>query len=224
MSRHALVVMAKQPLPGRAKTRLSPPLSPEEAAALAECLLRDTLDLMAAVPEVSRVIAYHPPEAGGYFAAIAPAGFRCLAQVGADLGARLDHALASCLAEGHGCAAAIGADSPSLPPGVVAEAFAALEGGADVALGPAEDGGYYLVGLRRPCPALFRVAMSTPTVLAETLAIARREGLAVALLPPWFDVDAAADLARLGASLAECPPEQGRRTRAFLAALAGRGG
>jgi uncharacterized protein len=83
--------------------------------------------------------------------------------------------------------------------------------------GPADDGGYYLVGLREPQPRLLReVPMSTPTVLADTLALAEKQSLRVALLPGWYDIDSAEDLRRLAAELRDAPPEVAPRTRAFL--------
>jgi glycosyltransferase A (GT-A) superfamily protein (DUF2064 family) len=111
-------------------------------------------------------------------------------------------------------------DSPTLPPAQVAGAFAALDG-ADVVLGPCEDGGYYLIGLKRPQPRLLReVPMSTPHVLRDTLALAEQAGLRVALLAPWYDVDTAQELDRLRADLAYQAPGIAPHTRAFLARLA----
>jgi hypothetical protein len=107
-------------------------------------------------------------------------------------------------------------DSPTLPLGCLVAAFAALDD-ADVVLGPCDDGGYYLIGLKRPAPRLLReVPMSTPTVAADTLALAAAAGLRVGLLPAWYDVDDAASLARLMAELAATPPETAPNTRAFL--------
>jgi glycosyltransferase A (GT-A) superfamily protein (DUF2064 family) len=111
-------------------------------------------------------------------------------------------------------------DSPSLPPAYVAQAFDLLDRGADAVFGPCHDGGYYLVGMRRPLSALLReVQMSTPTVLADTLAIAAREGVDVALLPPWYDVDTGSELAHLAGELHTAPPDTAAHTRRGLAAL-----
>ncbi len=148
--RRALLVIAKRPTPGQTKTRLSPPLVPEQAAGLYECFLRDTLDVARAVPGVSRIIHYAPGEAAGYFEQLAP-DFGLRPQVGESLGSRLDQVLAACLNDGVTRAVIIDSDSPSLPPEYVASAFAGLET-ADVVLGPCEDGGYYLIGLKRPQP------------------------------------------------------------------------
>lgn len=214
---NALLVIAKRPAPGRTKTRLTPPLSPEQAAALYECFLRDTLDLARRLPGVTPAIAYLPAEDRPYFAELAP-GFVLVLQEGAALGERLDNALTHVLAHGFRRVAIMNSDGPTLPLAYLAAAFDALAGPADVVLGPSDDGGYYLIGLKRPAPRLLReVRMSTPTVLAETLALARELGLRVELLPPWYDVDDAESLARLQAELAHAPGDVALYTRTFLA-------
>lgn len=216
-ARRALFIMARQPAPGATKTRLCPPLSPERAAALYACFLADVIDrVRAAVGRVGGLIpgiAFTPPDATAHFAALAP-GFDLAPQVGATLGERLDGVLSGALARGYGQVAAINSDSPSLPVAYLVAAFAALDDPAvDVVLGPCDDGGYYLIGWKRPHPALVRdVTMSVPDTLAQTLVVAGQAGLRVALLPPWYDVDGPADLARLAAD-----PALGRHTRPFLA-------
>ncbi len=217
----ALLVIAKQPTPGQTKTRLTPSLSAAAAAALYECFLADTLDLVRRIPGVDHLVAYLPAEAQAYFRALAP-DFGLVLQEGVGLGERLDNALTGCLRGGYARAVIMNSDGPTLPPAYLVQAFAALRDGAEVVLGPSDDGGYYLIGVRQPVPRLLRaVRMSTPTVLADTLALAAQEGLRVALLPTWFDVDEAADLVRLGRELSGAPPEVAPRTRAFLAQLAG---
>ena len=218
-SRHALLVIAKRPAPGQTKTRLSPPLLPEQAADLYDCFLRDTLDIARAVPGVSRWVHYAPDTAAGYFQQLAP-DFGLRPQVGVSLGPRLDQVLTACLAEGFERAVIMDSDSPTLPPARVAGAFAALEA-ADVVLGPCDDGGYYLIGLKQPQPRLLReVQMSTPHVLRDTLALAEQAGLRVELLAPWYDVDTAPELERLRADLAAHPDGAAPQTRAFLSRLA----
>ncbi len=213
---NALLVIAKRPTPGRTKTRLTPPLTTEQAAALYECFLVDTLDLARRVPETDRLIAFLPAEARPYFAALAP-DFELVLQAGAGLGERLDNALTGCLRRGYERAIIMNSDGPTLPAAHLAQAFAALRDGADVTLGPSTDGGYYLIGVKQPTPRLLReVRMSTPTVLADTLALAAEEGLRVELLPAWYDVDEAADLDRLARELANAPPEVATHTRALL--------
>ncbi len=218
-SRNALLVIAKRPAAGQTKTRLSPPLLPEQASDLYECFLRDTLDVARAVPDVSRLVHYAPDEAATYFAHLAP-DFGRRPQVGDSLGPRLDQVLTRCLAEGFQRAVIMDSDSPTLPASYVSQAFAALDQ-ADVVLGPCEDGGYYLIGLKRPQSRLLRdVQMSTPHVLRATLALAQRDGLRVALLQSWYDVDTVQELGRLRADLAAEDNGVAPHSRAFLARLA----
>lgn len=216
----ALLMVAKRPAPGRTKTRLTPPLMPEQAAALYECFLRDTVELMRQVPGVQPAIAYLPAEERAYFEALAP-GFELIRQQGNDLGERLDNALNHYLSRDYTRVTIMNSDGPNLPVAFVAGAFQALDDGADVVLGPSDDGGYYLIGLKRPAPRLLReVRMSTPEVLADTLHLAAQENLRVALLPAWYDVDDSDSLARLRAELAEAPSGVARHTRAMLQATA----
>ncbi|MCX7790562.1 MAG: TIGR04282 family arsenosugar biosynthesis glycosyltransferase [Chloroflexaceae bacterium] len=221
MMRQTLLIFAKQPVAGRTKTRLCPPLSHAAAAELYACFLRDTLALARQVPASSRVIVYQPEEAAGYFAALAP-DFALLPQQGADLGERMDRCFTTVLGAGPGAAVLIGSDIPTLPVAHVNRAFALL-GEHDLVLGPSDDGGYYLIGMRRPHPRLLReVAMSTPEVLRDTLAIAAELGLRAALLPGWYDVDTPADLGRLRAELSAAPLTVAPHTRAWLATFAER--
>jgi rSAM/selenodomain-associated transferase 1 len=214
--RNALLVVAKRPAPGQTKTRLCPPLTPDQAATLYECFLRDTLDLIRQVPGVQPVIAYLPEAEQAYFANLAP-NFQLLRQEGADLGARLDHALTTYLQLGYTRAVIMDSDSPTLPANCLVTAFEALAE-ADVVLGPCDDGGYYLIGLNNPAPRLLReVQMSTPHVVSDTLALAKEEGLRVELLPTWYDVDNVAALARLAGELNRSPMTVAPHTRVFFA-------
>jgi len=213
---NALIVVAKQPAPGRTKTRLSPPLTHEQASALYECFLSDTLDQMRQVNEARRVIAYLPLDAQDYFRHFAP-DFELIPQNGHDLGSRLDHALTGYLSQGYERAVIMDSDSPTLPPSYLSQAFNALADSADVALGPCDDGGYYLIGIKNPVPRLLReVQMSTPTVAAETIALAEEEGLKVSLLPMWYDIDDAASLLRLMKEVENLNSNVATHTRKFL--------
>jgi rSAM/selenodomain-associated transferase 1 len=215
--RRALIVVAKRPRAGQTKTRLCPPLSPQQAAELYACFMVDTLALMTEVDSVDPVIAYAPHTDETYFRELAGTAFSLLPQVGDSLGVRLNHVLNRCLAMGYDQVVVMNSDSPHMPPQHLREAFAQLEEAAvDVVLGPTDDGGYYLIGLKRPCPPLFDVTMSTPTVLQETLALARAEGLGTACLPAWYDVDTVHDLQRLINELADLPPDVAVATRRFL--------
>jgi rSAM/selenodomain-associated transferase 1 len=217
VTRGALVVFARQPAPGRVKTRLTPPFSPEQAAALYRAMLADVLDASAAMAErfgLDAVLAVTPPEACAELARSAPAAFRAVAQRGPDLGARMEWAAAEAAAAGAAPIVLRGSDSPALAADAVGDALRALDG-HDLALIPDRDGGYGLVALRRPAPGLFSHPMSTASVLADTLAQASRLGLRARVLGPGFDVDTAADLRWLAAARSEsgslCP-----RTLAYL--------
>lgn len=220
MRRRCLILFTKPARPGRVKTRLIGALSAEQAAELHEAFLADVCArLLGGSFELRLAWALEPdqelprePYAG------APA-IDAVVQSGPDLGARLYQALADA-GRAAELVAAVGSDHPELEPATVEEAFTHLEDGADVVLGPAVDGGYYLIALRREALAeeLFSgIAWSTETVLAETLERCRRRYLRVELLAPGHDVDRPADLERLAARLRGgaglCP-----RTHALLTA------
>ena len=212
----ALVIMAKEPAVGRTKTRLCPPLTPARAAQLYEALLRDTIHLAAGLDGVQLAVALTPPEATAQFERWSPPGTTLLPVSGVDIGECLDRVFFSLLAAGHSGVMALNSDGPTLPPAHLDQALAQLDQ-ADVVLGPGEDGGYYLVGLRAPHPRLFyEIDWSTERVLPQTLARAESLGLSVALLPPWYDVDTAPDLERLRAEVETLPPRAVPHTRRFL--------
>src|SRR5215207_6756464 len=186
----AVVVMVKAPRAGFVKTRLTPPLSAGEAAALAACFAQDAVR-GAVLSACEVVIAYTPADGRATLEALLPGGLRWLEQRGRDLGERLEHAAAQSFARGAGPLVFVGTDSPTLPPSFITRAVSSLDAGeADIALGPTEDGGYYLVGLRRPAPGLFRdIAWSTPHAYAHTARNAARLNLRLLELPAWYDVD-----------------------------------
>lgn len=225
--RRAILIMAKQPIPGASKTRLQPAVSADEAADLARCFLLDAVELCrdaaAGMPDTEVRVAGAPATAGPYFAELVP-GVGFVAQLGDDLSDRLDHVLTEAIGEGFDQAVAINSDSPTMPAALLLQAFDHLDRpDVDVVLGPAEDGGYYLIGWKRPNDRLVRsVEMSTPTVLADTLAIAAEEGLTVELLTPWYDVDEPVDLERLRADL-DGGGFCGQHTARFLADRPGLG-
>jgi rSAM/selenodomain-associated transferase 1 len=194
----AVAVMAKAPGFAPVKSRLQPPLTADEARALATAFLLDRLDAVAALSGAAALLAFAPPEAAAALRTLAPASVRLLAQRGDELGERLTHLFDDLLAE-HAAALVLDADSPTLPMAWVSDGLQTLAAGtADVVLGPADDGGYWGIGVRASCPKLFAdVPWSTDRVLATTLARAEVLGLRVRLLPRWFDVDTEADLRRL---------------------------
>jgi hypothetical protein len=218
---NALIVVAKEPVPGRTKTRLCPPFTPESAAEFYRCLLLDTLALMARLEMADHTVAYTPDSARGYFEGLAPNGFRLVLQQGGDLGERLANALAHHFDLGYRRAVIMNSDGPTLPQACLEAAFSGLDS-ADVTLGLSHDGGYYLIGMKRLHPDLFRgIDWSTEQVIPQTLAICRRLGLAVHQLPAWYDVDVEADLARLAGDLAR-DPAAAPRTWAFLQSWEGK--
>lgn len=217
--KHALVVMAKRPLPGRTKTRLSPPLTLEQAANLYQCFLEDTLDLMCQVKMADSVIAYLPAEDQVYFKALAP-NFRLVAQLGENLGERLDIASQSFLKHGYQKVVLINSDGPTIPVEYLNAAFEKLSDDRDLVIGPSEDGGYYLIGMQQPIPQILRgVEMSTPKVTKDTLKLAEQASLVVHMLPEWYDVDDASTLQRLITELKTAPVQVAHHTRGYLTQL-----
>lgn len=203
--RQALAVAAKAPQPGTVKTRLHSRLSAEEATELYRCFLKDTLLLMYSVPKTERVISYTPKGGERYFDSIHSDKLcnngnpRLLLQRGESFGDKLYHAFEELFGEGFDSVVIIDADSPTLPRAYLTDAFDELaRPGERMVLGPAEDGGYYLIGLNRPHRRLFEeITWSSDRVLAETLERAREIALEVSLLPMWYDVDDSATLERL---------------------------
>ncbi len=202
VSQPIIGVMAKAPRPGFAKTRLIPALGAAGAAALAEAFIADTADLVRR-SGIDAVLIATPSDAVDELSALA--GLTAIPQREGDLGARMAGAFADLFARGHAPALLIGTDSPTLPIEHLSAALCLC--GADahaVVLGPAEDGGFWCVGLSRPQPGLFEgIAWGTPVVLAETRARAERLGVPVVLGPRWHDFDGPADLLRLHQELSE---------------------
>jgi rSAM/selenodomain-associated transferase 1 len=186
--------MAKASMAGRTKTRLVPPLTAEEAATLNTVFLRDAADNLLATAKVADAscwMAYSPAGSAPFFRTNLPAGIGLLETVAPTLGGCLLGAAEALLGAGHDAVCLVNSDSPTLPVGYLAEAVAALAAaGERIVLGPATDGGYYLIGMKRAHAGLFEdIAWSTEKVFAETVARAAALGLAVHRLPSWYDVD-----------------------------------
>jgi rSAM/selenodomain-associated transferase 1 len=186
-ARHSLGLFAKQPAPGRTKTRLAAATSAEFAARVAHALLAHALDRFAGVP-AERYAVFDPPDGRLFFDSLAAGRYRLEPQAEGDLGRRLEAFFAARFAAGDRAVIAVGTDSPTMPVEWVAEAFGRLEN-ADVVLGPATDGGYYLIGLRRPVPVFTGIAWGTARVLGQTVACVEEAKCSLNLLPPWYDVD-----------------------------------
>ena len=206
----AIGVMAKAPRPGFSKTRLCPPLRPEQAAALSAAFLRDISEnivLAARLVPIVGYVAYAPAGQEALFKGHLAAGTRLLLADGSSpappdikgFGRCLLHAIERMLTLGHGSAVVLNSDSPTLPTSLLVRAATALAADGDrVVLGPADDGGYYLLGMKAAHAGLFAdIAWSTGSVAETTRARAAALGLDVVELPTWYDVDDQAALTRL---------------------------
>lgn len=228
----AVGIICKTPIPGQSKTRLAPFVGVEGAAELAACFLSDVAAAIQAVPDVTGrrgYAVYAPAGSEDALRPLLPPEFGLVCRRGTTLEGVLHGATEELLAAGHDCVILINGDSPTFPPLAISAAMAALRVPGDrVVLGPAEDGGYYLIGLKTAHAALFRdIPWSTPAVLATTRDRANGIGLEVALLPVWYDVDDEATLRLLVSEIkgAPLPFDHGGlaggpapRTRAFIAA------
>jgi hypothetical protein len=198
------------------------------ASELSACFLRDVAEAIEAVPEAlgrRGYGVYAPAGTDDIMRQLLPAGFGLLLQAGDDLGRVLIGATRALLLAGHDCVLLVNGDSPTLPPRLLAQAIEALrEPGDRMVLGPASDGGYYLIGLKHPHQQLFtRIAWGTETVARSTCERAVEIGLATTLLPEWYDVDDAETLRWLVDELAGLSTRFGgggvaSATRAFLRA------
>jgi rSAM/selenodomain-associated transferase 1 len=212
-------VVAKAPQAGVTKTRLCPPLTPEQAARLACAFVQDTLSNVALAGVCPRIVCRGPTERQ-VLRPLVGTKTQVSVQPGTGLGNALEGAFREGLADGFTAVAVLGADSPTLPGMLLREAFAALMAGHDVVLGPAEDGGYYLLAARAVHPWLFReMAWSTAYVASDTLRRCRALGLRSYVLPAWYDVDDAPSLAVLRRDLRRLPRATAPHTRGVLQTL-----
>ncbi len=206
--------MAKAPRAGHSKTRLSPPLLPEEARQISATFLRDITEnirLAAQKVDIAGYVAYAPAGMEALFDGILADGTGLVLADGEaetpdgvqGFGRCLWHATRTLFERGHHAVCVLNSDSPTLPTACLVQAACALPAGSDrVVLGPAEDGGYYLLGMSAPHAQLYGgIAWSTERVAAQTRAAAASLGVPAAELPPWYDVDDRAALGRLLADL-----------------------
>ncbi len=212
----AIAIICKTPMAGRSKTRLSPPLRPEECAAISACFIRDLAATIAGLSAegVTGYAAYTPAGSEPALKLLLPDEFGLLLQGEGDLGARLRKAAEDLLAAGHAGVILVNSDSPTLPPAILRDAVAAVRRGGNVAIGPASDGGYTLIGLSRVLPRLFEdIPWSTEVVCRLTLDRAAEVGLPAVILDQWYDIDDAASYAVLEAEFAGVPPAFARPGR-----------
>jgi len=196
---NALVVMAKSPVAGRVKTRLIPPLTGVEAAELYTHFLADTFINLKRLEDIKLYLAILNEGGEEPLELPIPEGVELVEQSGSELGERLFYITKRLFNKGHERVAIIGSDSPDIPPEYISDAFLSLKpGSSKVVLGPADDGGYYLIAMNRLDERPFRgINWSTPTVLDETIASLGGE---VELLKPWYDIDEPKDILRLKGS------------------------
>jgi rSAM/selenodomain-associated transferase 1 len=213
-----IAVMAKASIPGRAKTRLVPPLTFTEASDFNTAFLRDVADNIGAAAReapINGYVAFGPPDPVGFFSSMLPPSIGLIDAWHANFGDCLFTAIAQLFARGHAAAVVLNSDSPTLPTSFLIETAQRLAHPGDRAiLGPSSDGGYYLLGLKAPHRRLFeQVAWSTELVAAQTLERAAEIGLDVEVLPEWYDVDDACSLRMLCAEFDEVVPAPSERRR-----------
>lgn len=194
----AIVVMAKPPREGEVKTRLCPPLTHAQASTLHECLLFDTVAKLERFHSAQLWIAF-TPDGDEYFKSNFGERAELMSQRGRDLGERMHHIFVFLSQLGYREIVVLGSDIPSMPVASMEQAFQVLDNNLnDVVLGPATDGGYYLVGLKTPVGELFRgIPWSNAAVLENTVRRIKELGLRLSLLPAAYDIDLAEDLKRL---------------------------
>ena len=198
----SLLVFAKVPRPGAVKTRLTPALTPEEAARVYTAFLRDTLRQVVQL-EVDDVRLYLAPPLPDDEIDGVPAAVSVHEQTGDGLGARMHRAFRETLRDGADRTVLMGSDHPTLPSSFLRQAFRSLEEARSLCVGPTEDGGFYLLGMSTMYPQLFDgMSYSHSEVLADTLARAQETDAEVTVLPEWYDVDTPQDLDRMQADLA----------------------
>lgn len=210
----ALALFGRSPSSPDAKTRLrdAPP-------GAARALFLDTLAVASRLAAADLIVCFTPPEAASEMRMLAPGAADYLVQRGGDLGERMAAAFADLFARGYARVLLVGTDLPTLPISHLETAEGWLASGeAGVVLGPADDGGYYLIGLTAPCPDLFAgIAWSTRQVFEQTVAAARRAGLILRCVPAWRDIDGLDDLHRLACALDDLPPDAAPHVRRWLA-------
>ena len=201
-----VIVFAKNPIPNAVKTRLIPPLSPEQAATLYAAFLTDWCEALAELSDVDLVIAYTPADAQPDLQALIGDDAIYIPQVGTDLGERLTSATQWAAEHGWTKILLVGSDSPTLPISYISQALTLLDS-RNIVIGPSTDGGYYLIGLSveilaATIPHVFEdIAWSTAEVFQQTVVRIHAAAVTFGLLPPWYDIDRAEDLAFLHAHI-----------------------
>ncbi|MFH1981650.1 MAG: TIGR04282 family arsenosugar biosynthesis glycosyltransferase [Pseudomonadota bacterium] len=218
--RRCVLVFVRAPIAGTVKTRLAARLDSEAIAALYRCFVEDTLEMLAAC-RTDVAVFFHPPDAEPVIRAWLSTQWAIVAQQGGSLGARMHSAFAWAFASGYDQALCIGTDIPEIHPGIVAEAFEGVrQNGCTV--GPAVDGGYYMIGFAAGClpSQVFAddIPWGTAGVIDITVGRLRAAGLQVETLPPLHDIDTPSDLKTLQSRI-RSGGHTLQRTRAFMSGI-----
>src|SRR5947208_8616477 len=219
LARFAIGVLARAPS-AEGKTRLARHMTPARLRALREALLADTLHTVSDLPDADVFVFVTPDDGVEEVAALAPAPIECVPQGTGDLGQRMQSAFAHLIDDrAYARAVLVGTDAPFLTGGRIAEARDVLTSAREVVLGPAEDGGYYLIGATRvPAALLEGIAWGTDSVLADTLHAAKLAGLETRLIASTFDIDTIDDVLRLERELGSMPDGLAPNVRAWFRA------
>jgi len=219
----ALAVMARAPVPGGTKTRLQPGLTPEQSAAISRAFLIDTIDLAVSLPQYTPFLAFTPRKDRPLFESLTPTGMELIEQAEGDLGQRMYHLMHDLEKAGYCPVVIIGTDIPTLQPATLLQALEALKT-ADLCLGPARDGGYYLIGARHADERILKdIPWSMADVLKLTIQRAKEAGLSLTRLEEYSDIDTFADLMQLYSNIKRLRATPGGRiplhTEAWLKGL-----
>ena len=195
--RRCLFIFAKEPQKGRVKTRLKGCLSQAQCLSLYKAFLKDTIDLAKNIRCDVRILAYDSSCKSPDYLKRIRRPFKLYKQKGRDLGQKMHNAFKSANGSGDFKSVIIGSDSPSLPASFIEEAFRKLNK-SDLVLGPTLDGGYYLIGLKKPCFDIFKgIQWSSNQVLKNTVKNAKKLGKRISILKSWYDIDEPQDIAHL---------------------------
>lgn len=204
---NALVVMLKIPVAGQVKTRLAAHIGKKDATKLYRCFIHDTFSRISLLKNIDIIAAYTPQNLISRAKRLAPSGVIVIPQKGRDLGERIQNVFSYLFSIGYKKIAIIGADSPDLPIAYIEKSFLLLKGKTRLVIGPAEDGGYYLIAMSRDHKELFKdIPWGTGMVFKETIEKAKRAGLKSAVLPQWYDVDEINTLKKLRDNLRSVSP------------------
>ena len=217
---NALVVMLKVPIAGQVKTRLAAKIGKEDATKLYRCFIHDTFSGISLLKNIDIIAAYAPQNLISRVKRLVPLGVVVIPQKGRDLGERIQNVFSHLFSIGYKKIAIIGADSPDLPTEYIEKSFLLLKGKTRLVIGPAEDGGYYLIAMSNPfAPPLRKggkggfaseifkdIPWGTGTVFKETIEKAKRAGLKSAVLPQWYDVDEINTLKKLRDNIRSVSP------------------